>query len=219
MLIATFALPLEAIGLQHLFREVPEVDVEAERIAAHSTKWTMPCLWAANAEFDAVDKALANDPSVDEIVEKSEFEDEKYYQLDWAEGIEERVDSYLDKQASILNASANSEGWRVQIRFANRDQFDVFREELHEREISFRLVQLTEPGTPRQTYGEVTSEQRDALVAAKERGYYRVPREVTARELAEEFDMSHQSLSELLRRGTENLIGASLTIEGPEEAT
>lgn len=213
MLIATISLPPKAIALESALEEAPELEVEAERIAAHSTKWTMPCLWAANAEFSAVDEALANDPTVDEIVEAYEFDNEKYYQLDWSERIEERIDSYLDKEASILDASANSEGWKVRIRFVTRDQFDAFREKLHEQDISFELDRLTEPGAPRQTFGGVTLDQRDALVAAKKRGYYRVPREVTSRELAKDLDMSHQSVSELLRRGTENLIDATLVTE------
>lgn len=219
VLIATFSLPVDAIALEHTLEEVPEVEVEAERIAAHSSKWTMPCLWVANTRFDTVDEALADDPSVDEIVERYEFDDEKYYQIEWTESIIERIDSYLDKAASILDASANSRGWRIQIRFATRDQFDTFCEHLQENEMSFQLKDLTKPGAPRQTFGELTPGQRDALVAARERGFYRVPREITTRELAAELDMAHQSVSELLRRGTENLIDATLVTEegGPEE--
>lgn len=221
MLIATFSLPTEAIALKHTLETVPEVEVEAERIAAHSTEWTMPCMWTANAEFDAVDEAMANDPTVDEIVAKYGFDNEKYYQVDWDESVIERINEYIAQSGSILDASASSAGWQVRFRFVSRDQFDAFREHLQEQDMSFQLDDLTEPGAPRQTFGEVTPNQRDALVAAKERGYYKVPREITARELAEELDMSHQSLSELLRRGTENLIDATLVTEdeGPQKGT
>ena len=210
MLIATIQLPPDAIGLEETLREVPDVEFEAERIAAHSTKWTMPCVWAASADFDSVDESLANDPSVAEIVEMYQFDDEKYYQLEWAQSVQNRIDSCLDKAASILDASVDAEGWRIQVRFVRRDQFDVFREYMQERDIPFQLTQLTEPGAPRQTYGGLTPGQRAALVAANERGYYRVPREISARELAAELDMSHQAVSELLRRGTENLITDTL---------
>ena len=220
MLIGTFEIPPDAVALDATLEEVPEVEVEAERIAAHGTEWTMPCLWVADAEFDAVDDALENDPTVDEVVETATFDDVKYYQVEWTDPVIERINSYLDQEASLLQASANSEGWRVQIRFATRDQFDAFRERLSDEGHQFRLLQLTEPGAPRQSFGEVTPDQREALVTAKERGYYRVPREITARELADELDMSHQSLSELLRRGTETLIKTTLTTEdeGPKDS-
>lgn len=214
MLIATFLLPHEALALEHTFEEVPGLEVEAERIAAHSTTWSMPCLWATSAEFDDVDEALANDPTVEKITGTTEFSDEKHYQLKWSDTVIEQINEYIDREASLLEASANSDGWQVKIRFMSYEQFDVFRERLSEQDCSFQLTRLVEPGAPRQSSGNVTPDQRKALVTAKESGYYRVPRKLTARELAEELDMSHQSLSELLRRGTENLIDTTLTTAG-----
>lgn len=211
MLITTFRLDLDAIGLGQTLRTLPDLEVEAERIAAHSTKWTMPCLWAANADFAAVDEALQADPSIDEIVETERFDDEKYYQVEWTDEVEDRIDTYVDKEGSIISARASNEGWEVRIRFASREQFDAFREHVREQGASFDLLDLTEPGSARQSTVSLTPSQRDALVAALERGYYDVPRETAARELAEELDMAHQSLSELLRRGTATLIDSTLT--------
>lgn len=189
------------------------MEIEAERIAATSTKWVMPCVWVANAEFDNIDDALANDPTVNTIVETAEFDDEKYYQLEWNDTVKQRINTYVDKEGSILNASASSDGWRIRIRFASQDQFDAFRDYLTEHGHSFQLQELIKPGSPRQSYGELTPDQRNALVTAMEHGYYEVPRDITARELAEELDMSHQAVSALLRRGTRNLINTLLTTE------
>jgi predicted DNA binding protein len=210
VIIATFSLPHDAVALERAFEELPELQVEAERIAAHSRAWVMPCLWAANAEFDAADEVLEADPSVDRIVEAYGYGDEKYYQLDWAEAVDERIDSYVDQRGSILDAEADADGWRMRIRFVSRDQFDAFRNALDERGTSFELRDLTEPGAPREGFGELTPDQRDALVTARERGYFEVPREATVREVAEELDISHQAVSERLRRGNESLIDDTL---------
>lgn len=214
MLIVTFQLEHEAVALERTLQRVAGITLEAERIAAHSTQWTMPCLWVANGDFDDVDTALANDPSVAEIVEKYEFESEKYYQVEWAEAVKNRIDRYVDKEASILTARAGNDGWQLQIRFVGRDQFEEFREYLDGHGLSYRLVDITEPGAPRQSYGRITPAQRNALVTAMERGYYQVPRGVTARELADDLGTSHQAVSELLRRGTENLVESLLTTSG-----
>lgn len=214
MIIATFSLPHDAVALEQAFQELPEMEVEAERIAAHSRAWVMPCLWAANTEFDAVDDVLAADPSVNEIVDAYEFADEKYYQLDWTDEVNERIDAYVDQQGSILDAEATADGWKLRIRFVSRDQFDAFRDALTEQGTGFELRDLTELGAPRQTFGELTPHQRDALVVARERGYYDVPRETTVREVADELDVSHQAVSERLRRGTANLVDATLTTTG-----
>ena len=72
---------------------------------------TMPCLWIAADDFDAVDNALENDSSVDETVGSDEFGDEKYYHIDWNEKTYERISSYIDKEGSILQADATDDGW------------------------------------------------------------------------------------------------------------
>lgn len=217
MLIATFHLDLDAVALEQAFTEVPSMAIEAERIAAHSTQWTMPCLWVAAPDFDAVDEALATDPSVERIIESNEFGDEKYYHLEWGNDVEERIDTYVDQEGSILQADVTEDGWEVEFRFVSREQFDQFRTTLREQGHAFELVGLYEPGSPRQTSGEVTPSQRDVLVTAVERGYYEIPREISTRELAKEFDISHQSLSETLRRGTENLVTTHLVTTADDE--
>lgn len=219
MLIVTVTLPPEAVALEHTLREVPELVVEAERIAAHSTNWTMPCLWMASPDFENVDAVLADDPTVHEVKETHEFVQEKYYNIEWSDDVISRVDAYVDEEASILEARASDGRWRMRIRFVSRKQFACFRDYLEEQRYSFQVLDFTEPRAPRQSVGELTTNQRDALAIAFERGYYDVPRAITARDLAEELDMSHQSLSELLRRGAANLIRSTLITDGESRAT
>jgi predicted DNA binding protein len=188
---------------------------EVERVAAHSTKWVMPCLWVSGPDFDAVDEALAADPDVDDIVQTDEFDSEKYYRMKWTDAVNRRIDTFLDKEGSILDASVTADGWRVRIRFASRDQFQKFRNHFRGRSYSFDLLSMTEPGAPRQMSAEVTPDQRDALVLAVECGYYDVPREASTRVLADELGTSHQAVSELLRRGVTNLVRSTIaTCEG-----
>lgn len=206
MLIASFQLDHEAVALEQAFEAVPDMDLEADRVAAHSAGWTMPCLWVAAADFGPVDDALATDPTVDEVVESEAFDHEKFYQVDWTDEVAERVHAYIDHEGSILSAEASREGWELRFRFATRDQFDQFREALDRGDRRFELIELTEPSRPRESVGSLTPAQRDALVAASDHGYFEVPRAVTTRELAAELDTSHQALSELLRRGTGKLV-------------
>lgn len=205
MLLATVRLDPEAVTLAETFRRLPDVIFEAERIAAHSTTRTMPCLWATHDDFDAVDAAMEADPSVETIVESRAFDLEKYYHVEWSAAVERRFDAYLDKQASLLSARGTADGWRVRIRFVHREQFEAFRETVREEGQSFNLLTLTHPDASHQSVGALTPEQRDALVAATEHGYYDVPREATIEDLADHLDKSHQTVSELLRRGTKKL--------------
>lgn len=148
MLLASFRLEPGAVALERTLRDLPSVEFKAERIAAHSTTWTMPCMWATHPDFDAVDEAVAEDPSVESIVETEEFGAEKYYQIKWTDEVERRLDAYLDTEGSLIAARATADGWDVRFRFVHREQFDAFREALRERDRSFRLRSLPSPVHP-----------------------------------------------------------------------
>lgn len=213
MLVVTVAMPPAALALEHTLDVLPSIDVEAERIAAHSTRWTMPCLWASHGDLDAVEEAMRSDPSVDTIVERRHYEDAAFYHVEWSESVVERINTFTDKEGSILQAHLQGGSWRVVFRFADRDQFESFRDHLDELGHEFQLLGLNDPETPREAYHQLTAPQRDALVAAARDGYFGVPRETTIRELADEVGITHQSFSERLRRGTENLVLSTLTVE------
>jgi predicted DNA binding protein len=213
MLNATFRLDPEAVALQETFRRLPDLVVDVERIAAHATESTMPCVWASGVDFEALDDALAADASVAEVIEDSEFPDEKYYRIDWSEGVERRVNAFIDHEASVLRAEADADGWRLGFRFVTREQFDAFREFLSERDYAFDLLDLAESDRHRNRYGGLTPTQCEALEIASERGYFEVPREVTTRDLAAELEVSHQALSELLRRATGNLVDSTVAAD------
>lgn len=211
MLLASFSLPPGALALEETLHDVPAITVEAERVAAHSTEWVMPSLWVTNADADRVTAALSADATVDTIVEVTEFADEIFYHIEWIEAVERRINTFVDKEGSILSAAASGGEWQLRVRFASQSQLDEFREHFQKQEYTFQLVELTDPDTPHRHYDALTDTQQEALLTALELGYYRVPREITIQELAEELDVSHQAVSELLRRGTGNLVQTLLT--------
>ncbi|GAA5059049.1 helix-turn-helix domain-containing protein [Haladaptatus pallidirubidus] len=68
------------------------------------------------------------------------------------------------------------------------------------------MLNLFEPRFPRQERAQLTAAQRDALVAAVEHGYYRIPRDIALEDLADSLGISRQAASERLRRGIEQLV-------------
>lgn len=214
MLVATFSLPPEAFALEQTVAAVPELSLEVERVAARGPDWVMSCLWIATGSGDEITAALERDPTVKQLVDTEQFPGELFCHLAWSDEVKDRIREMVDHEGSILAATVTEERWRIRVRFVSRDQLDDFREHFAEREVSFQLHDLSEPETSRHTFGNLTPSQREALVMAAEQGYYQVPREVSAAELGEQLGISHQAVSELLRRGTENLITATLPTRG-----
>lgn len=210
VLIAEFSFPSDAFALSDALEQFPDVVVEAGRIAAHSPSATLPVLWASEGDLEGFLAALPEDPSVEEVQASVEFDEEVLLHLVWTDPVREFVEEMIDHKGTVLEASATDGRWRVRLRFVTRAQFEEFREYYDEDETAFHLEQLFEPERPRQEAGDVTPEQHAALVTAAESGYFDVPRSVSIQELADELDVSHQAVSERLRRGTANLVGGTL---------
>lgn len=83
--------------------------------------------------------------------------------------------------------------------------------------MTFNIESIQEmEGDPSGRYG-LSEVQYRALTAAVEAGYYQVPREITMEELAAEFDVSHQALSERLRRAVDTLVAHTVQVGPPSD--
>lgn len=58
---------------------------------------------------------------------------------------------------------------------------------------------------------QLSSQQQEALLIAYEQGYYRIPREATTSELADQMDINRRTYEDHLRRAENKLIGALVT--------
>lgn len=76
--------------------------------------------------------------------------------------------------------------------------------------LSLTIDAIYELSDDESSHHGLTDSQHTALVKAEEMGYYDVPRTTELVELADEFDISHQALSERLRRAHGNLIDRML---------
>lgn len=213
MFTAKLSVAVEDFALAHSLREVPDMAVKSERVAAHSRHWVMPCLWTTGGDFEAFEAALEDDPTVDEVVSAVGYESETFYQVDWAEEIKQHLDVALDSRASLLHAETTNGDWRLTIRFATRDQFDAYRNYLSEQGIAFSLEDLKRTTSPQQFMGGLTGAQRDALVTAVEMGYFDIPRNASMDEVADALGISTQSASERLRRGIQEFVVTMLVAD------
>lgn len=206
VLIAEFSFPGESFALRETLPQFPDVVVEAGRLVAHSPETTMPCLWVAGESLSAFDEALRADPTVADVTATVEFQEEWFYHLTWTDEVEALVAEMVDHEGAILQATGTDDRWRARMRFATRDQFESFRDHFEEHEANLRLEQLFEQEFPHQRGGDVTPEQYRALTTAYRAGYFGVPRAASIEDVADELGVSHQAVSERLRRGTANLV-------------
>ena len=84
-----------------------------------------------------------------------------------------------------------------------------------ESDVLIQVERVWNPGDSRaEAYG-VTAKQREALALAAAEGYFAVPRETNLTDLAEELDITRQSLSRRMARGQRTLLNNTLLRESP----
>lgn len=164
---------------------------------------------------DSFERAVSDHRAVADIQVVSSNDDETIYALDWDVSSDTFFEGVLDTDANILEARGVERNWRFELRFPSHDALSTFQDYCIEQGIPIEVMGLYNPTDPDAGpwYG-LTAMQRTALSRAVEAGYYSIPREVSTRELAAEFDISDQAMTERLRRAIINLVESTLLLSG-----
>ena len=210
--VGDFTIPAESFALEHALSTVPEMTMEADRLASHSPDEVFPFFWATGGDFEGFQQALEDDPTTTAVSVAEETEDEVLYRFEWNQDVLDLIKEIIDHHASIAEATARDGQWHLRLRFASEGMVSEFQNYFRENGHNFQVHRLARPREPRQEEYGLTKEQYDALVAAVRGGYYRVPRATSVEELGETLGISANAVSQRLRRGTEAVLQNSLTI-------
>lgn len=214
--IAELTVPAREFALQDTLAAVPNVEFEVERVVAHGEGRLMPFVWVRTGDFEAFEAALDDDLTVDEVECLSTLQEERLYRMDWVDSIRLLVHALLEADSTILSATGTDDHWRFRLLFPDREALSAMDDHCRSAGLEFEIVSIYELEGNRRGQYSLTREQHDTLVEGVEKGYYKVPRDLTLGEFADTLGVSHQALSERLRRGHHNLIESTL-ITGPTE--
>ena len=204
--------PASEFALAHTLETVPDVAFECERIVKSGEQSIMPLLWVRGGASETIEDALSADPSVDEVTRLSTFDDEYLYEMEWIDQVRLLLHMLTNGEATILDAHGRDDRWELRVLYPNRDHFSATHEFAEEHGMTFEVESIRSmDGEPAGRFG-LTDAQYEALVAAADVGYYEVPRAATLEELADDLGVSHQALSEQLRRGTDALLEDTLLV-------
>ncbi len=155
----------------------------------------------------AFETKVRDHPAVSEIHVVNTHDGETLYALDW----EISDDTFLDRLSSlggyVLEASGGSDRWMFELRFPSHQALSDFQEACFEADIPIDIRRIYNPTRPDAGpwYG-LTTPQRDTLTYAVEKGYYSLPRRTSTQDIAEEFGISDQAVTERLRRAIDTLV-------------
>ena len=217
-LFGEFQFDVDTFPLGLTLTEHPDAVAEIERVVV-AEELLAPYVWISAGKLAAFEATAEEDPSVERLRNIDSFDGEALYRVVWARPVEETLYSITGGEIVVLEASGNHTGWTLRIRFTDREQLTRFQSFCEDNGIGFTLERLyreTQPMTGGQ-YG-LTDKQQEALVTAWEAGYFQAPRNATLEDVAESLGITHQSLSQRLRRAHHELIANTLVVTPPQSA-
>jgi predicted DNA binding protein len=208
--------PASEFALHHALQSVPESTFELERVVLTDDGAAMPLLWVRGADAERAAAAFEADSTVQAATVLAAFDGERLYRMEWVDRTELVARMLTGSGATILDAFGREGRWTIRAMYPEREALADTHEFCTDHGLSFTVESVRElDGGPAGRFG-LTADQFEALTAAARRGLFAVPREVTLEELAEEFEVSHQALSERVRRATGALVADTLLV-GPAE--
>lgn len=208
-------------ALYHALSSHEALACEIERVVAQDTERVMPFVWiTATDSRSEIEATLLEDPSVADFELLADLDDEWLYQMEWISQIDTLVHILLEEDGTILVAQGNDHDWHLRILVSDRDALSRTYDYCSEKGMTLEIRNIYELDQSREGRFGLTNEQQTTLTAAYEQGYYEIPRRATAEDLADEVGVSHQALSERLRRGHGNLVENALVLgQGADDPT
>ncbi|MFC7155015.1 helix-turn-helix domain-containing protein [Halomarina halobia] len=211
--IAEIGVPTDKFALHETLKRHEGVTFEIERVVAYDAGRVMPYLWSSGMDGEALTTALGSDSSVETVSLFSDVDGEQLFQVEWAGWVRTLVRQFVEEEATILAATASHDGWQFRVLFPNREALSRTHDACGGKDMDLKYLKVHQMNAERPGTLGLTTAQHETLGAALRHGYYKVPRGVTTAELADELGISHQALSERLRRAHEALVEHALMSE------
>ncbi|WP_231188314.1 bacterio-opsin activator domain-containing protein [Haladaptatus sp. DYF46] len=204
--ITEFSIPAEEFALSETLERLPEMVFTIDRVVAHDTEHVLPFVWASNGDFETLTEVLEDDPSVGNVELLTKLEDERLYRMEWVYKTQIIAYMLLEQDATVQRATAHGNQWTLRVLFPEQNKISAVSQFAKEHGFSLDVARIYDADSAQRVRFDLTDGQQKALALGVEHGYYDVPRVIDQSELAEKLGVSHQALSERLRRGTKGIL-------------
>lgn len=199
-------IPTDQFVLAETMEAVPDVELEFVPLAIHSSTSTMPFLRASTSEPDRLDAALRDDPSTAAVNCLSHDDGRDLYSIDWTVRATRVIEEFAEAAGSVLDVRGTTDQWTFRILFPDRSTASETFQSWCDDGVGPSLARIGGLSCREGEQRGLSTTQHSTIAQAFRTDYYDVPRGTTLAELAAGLDVSHQAVSERLRRGHSHLV-------------
>ncbi len=215
--IVELSLPAAGFQLGRILSTEGETTVSLETMVPLGDR-SVPFFRAFGPARKAFEAEAREHHSVSEIHAVTAHDGETLYALDWDISEGSFLDDVLSLDGHVMEAMGGSDTWEFQLRFPTHSALSTFQESCFEADTQIDIKRIYNPTKPDAGpwYG-LTTPQRETLSYAVEKGYYSLPRRRSTQDIAEEFSISDQAVTERLRRAIDTLVTNTLLLTADDD--
>ncbi|WP_435157582.1 bacterio-opsin activator domain-containing protein [Haladaptatus sp. DFWS20] len=206
--ITYITLPGESFAFGRLLMENPNMYIEIERLVPLGDR-VLPFFWITDGSPEDIEDALESQSIVESVTQLTKVDDRYLYQVTWSSEVDGVVDALFETNGVILEGQGIAGRWELRLRFPEHGDLRRFNDICLEEEIQVEVNGIYNPHAP-SVEDQLTPAQWQTLATAFAIGYYDVPRKATLSDLAKNFNVTEQAISQRLRRAMKAVVSSKL---------
>lgn len=212
--ICPLSVPAQEFGLGETLHDISDARVACESVVASRSPESQSLIRARAPDRQSLETAFTADPSVAEWTRVTDGAPSWLYRIEWATRVSLVHQMLTGEGAMILSAFGSGREWTLRVLCPSREACSQTHTVCKEHNLSLTIDAMRTVDGDYSLHHGLTEAQHTALVQAYEMGYFAVPREADLQSVANELAISHQALSERLRRAHKTMIETTLCRQG-----
>ena len=214
----TVLVPTQDCALDKLSTQL-DAAIWESKDTIHAEPGTM-LLWIAGDDTETINAALGADSSVATHTLVTDGTERRLYRIEWAKsaGIMTFLDVLHEYEGELCSVSGMTDSeWTLHFMIPDQTNLSEMHETCDKRGMQLKLTTVRDCDFEWSEGSRVTltRPQYEALRTAYEHGYFEIPRKTKLEKLASKLEVSHQSLSELMRRAQYDLLHQTIFTDYP----
>ncbi|WP_416841706.1 helix-turn-helix domain-containing protein [Haloferax sp. DFSO52] len=214
--IATLRVPTTEFVLDETLSGRSSIEARPLRSVQFDGASLSPAMWIRGDDSLAIDALLEDDPSVANPSRLLSTDDGGVYRTGLNPTTDVTMRLFADTRLNVVGAHGQGSEWVFRVLTDDRSSLGSVVEQWQRTDLQHTVERLehTEDLSNPDRFG-LTVPQYQTLVTAFREGYYDIPREANLTAIANILGISHQAVSQRLRRGHERLIQRALVERPP----